>query len=485
MRLRLEPFSRDEVAEIHAATVRVLGGTGVRVLDPEAAFLLTQAGALPGASAKVFRIPESLLADALGSAPRRFRLHGRGPGRVLAFGEGNTYLSSVGTAVQVEDVAGDVGPARLEDVERFYRLTDALPHIDHSSWVVWPRDVPEEVGHLYEILYGFRYTTKSFDGYNWGRRPALDTIEMAAIVAGGPDALAARPLLLGFCNPVSPLTLAKETTEGLIAFARHGQPTTVPPECMAGGTSPATLAGSLVQQNSEILASVVIAQLARRGAPILYGSASTVMDMKTGTVALGAPEAGLLMTASAQLARHYGLPSRGTGGNTEALTSDYQAGAETFGTLLLAYLAGFDFIYDAAGSLESSLTAGYVKMILDHEVCGEVKRIAASIEVSEESLAAEVIEVAGPKGNYLGHPHTLRRFRAEHYAPDVFRRTSRSASRDAGEKSLWGRARDRCEAILRDHVVDPPLDREVETRLLEYVDAASKRYGVQRAPAVA
>ncbi|MEK6987060.1 MAG: trimethylamine methyltransferase family protein, partial [Candidatus Thermoplasmatota archaeon] len=260
MTLRLEPFTKGELGRIHGATVRILEGTGIRVLEPEAAKLLEAAGASWDSQTNIVKIPEPVLKELLMRSPSRFKLYGRDPKRVLSFGEGNVYMSTMGTAVQVEDPDGSVRPSTLKDVENFYRLSDALPCLDHSSWVVWPRDVPDPLVHIYEVLYGFKHNTKSIDGYNWGRAYSQDTIDMAAIVAGGVDELMRRPLLLGFTNPVSPLTLAKETTEGLLVFAKYGQPCIMPPECMAGGTAPSTLAGVLVQQNVEVLASIAVAQ---------------------------------------------------------------------------------------------------------------------------------------------------------------------------------------------------------------------------------
>jgi trimethylamine--corrinoid protein Co-methyltransferase len=460
--------------KIHAATVRVLERTGVRILDPEAAKLLQSAGASYDDVSQVVRIPEGILKFLLMQSPSRFRLYGRGPDHVLSFGEGNTYFSSMGTAVQIEDGNGAIRSPTLKDVEAFYRLVDASPFLEHASWVVWPRDVPNEAVHAYEILYGFKHTAKSIDGYNWGKQYSQDTIDMAAIVAGGREELEQRPLLLGFTNPVSPLTLAKETTEGLIAFARARQPCIMPPEAMAGATAPSTLAGVLVQQNAEVLASIAVAQCARAGAPVLYGSVSTVLDMRTGAVALGAPEAGLISLGAAQLARYYGIPSRGTGGNTEALSPDYQAGAESATTLLLSALAGFDFIYDVAGSLESSLTASFAKLILDNDLAGSVRRVTAGIDVTEDTLAEDVIETAGLRGSFLGHPHTLSHFRQEHFVPETFLRGNRE-SREALE--LRGMAQRRAEGILRDHVVDPPLDPAVETKLTSFLKKVLKRPG--------
>ena len=195
-------------------------------------------------------------------------------------------------------------------------------------------------------------------------------------------------------------------------------------------------------------------------------------DMHQGSVALGAPEAGLISLGAAQLARYYGIPSRGTGGNTEALSPDFQAGAESATTLLLSALAGFDFIYDVAGSLESSLTASFAKLVLDSDLAGSVKRVVAGIDISEETLAEDVIQAAGPRGSYLGHPHTLSHFRSEHFRPDTFLRGVRSTR---GSKDVQERAQRRAEDLLRGHQVDPPLEPVVESKLNAFLKRVLKR----------
>ncbi len=472
MEVRLEPFSRDEIGKIHDATVRVLEGTGVKVLEEEAVRLLTGAGAGYDKGTRAVRIPERVLMDSISAAPSRFKLCSRDGKHDLSFGEGKVHLSSMGTAVQVEGLDGVVRPSTAKDLEDFLRLTDALPNIDHSSWACWPRDVPERIAPLEAIRLSFVHSNKTVDGWNWGTVATEESLELASMVAGGRDALAERPLVLGFANPVSPLTLSKESTEGLISYARAGQPCVYPPECMAGGTSPATIAGLLVQQNAEVLASIAVAQLANPGAPSIYSSVSGTMDMRTGAIALGGPEVGLIMAGTAQLARRYKVPCRGTGGNTESMLPDYQAGAEAANTLLMAGLSGIDFVYDAAGSIESSLTASFAKMVLDDALCGGVKRVLSGVEVDEESLAVEVIGSAGPKGAFLSHPHTLRHFRREAFVPPQFWRGPRSAwaSEDIVEK-----ARERAREILREHEVAVPLDPEVERRMAAYIKSVSKK----------
>jgi len=471
MQMRLEPFTRNELDKIHGATVRILERTGVRVLDPEAASLLQEAGSTLDKRTSIVRIPESVLKECLASAPRKFKLYSRSGKHVVAFGEGRVYLGAVGTAVQVEDLDGNVRPSTLKDAENFFRLTDALPNIDHSGWVCWPRDSPDDIAPLEEIFLAFKHSTKTTDGWNLTKEQSQSSIDLAAIVAGDLDDLRERPLLLGFSNPVSPLTLSKDATEGLIVYARAGQPCLYPPECMAGGTSPVTLAGLLVQQNAEVLSSVAVAQCAARRAPSIYSSVSSIMDMRTGSIALGAPEAGLVMCGSAQLARYYGIPSRGTGGNTESMTPDIQAGSESSRTLVMAALAGFDFIYDAAGSIESSLTASYSKLVLDNDMCGEVKRVLSGIDVTEETLATDVMEMVGSGGSYLSQPHTLRNYRKEHFAPSLLWRGSRSSWNASKQRAIMDRARAKCKEILKDHEVDPPLEPDIERKLKDFIKA--------------
>ena len=467
--VRLEPLSGSEVRLVHDASMEILERVGVRVVEPRALDLLRSAGAEVGEGARV-RIPESLVMECVRRAPRTFTLYGRGSR--LVFEDGRTYFSSQGTALYVVDpLTGERRPSTLADVERFYRLTDALGNVHHATLVVHPTDVPEPAAHAYALLAALRNTTKTIDAYARGRQEALDCVGMASIVAGGVEELRRRPMLMFFYNPVSPLQHPRELMEGLLVFAEHMQPVIVAPECQAGATAPATLAGLLAQQNAEVLSAIVVAELASPGAPVLYGTVSTVMDMRTGNIALGAVEAGLINAATAQLARFYGLPSRGTGGTTEAKLPDFQAGLEKALTLLMAALSGINFVYDAAGSLDSTLAASYEQLVLDDELCGIVSRALRGIEVDEEHLALEVIEEVGPGGSYLSKLHTVRYVRREHYLPVLLDR----ARWGAGPRStLVERARARAEQLLREHDVEP-LDRDVERELERRLKAILER----------
>lgn len=469
--MKLEALASEEVGRIHEASLEVLARVGVRVPEPRALKLLKEAGAEVDERTSRVRLPEGIVMECVKRAPRSFTLYGRRSR--LVFEEGRTHFSTQGTAVFVVDPStGARRPSTLEDVRKLYRLSDALENVQHATLVAHPTDVTEGAAHAYALLAALENTTKTIDACARNGEEALDCVRMASIVAGGVEELRRRPMLLFFYNPISPLQHSRGLLEGLEVFAEHGQPVIVAPECQAGATAPASLAGLLVQQNAEILSAITIAQLVSPGAPVLYGTASTIMDMRTGNIALGAVEAGLINAATAQLARFYGMPSRGTGGTTEAKLPDLQAGFEKALTLLFAALSGINFVYDAAGSLDSTLAVSYEQLVVDDELCGIAARAARGIEVSEEALALELIEEVGPGGHYLAKVHTAKRARAEHYMPKLFTRARWGTWRE--QRKLVEEAGLRVNRLLMEHAVEP-LDRDIERQLNEYLKTVLDR----------
>ena len=471
----LEILNRNQLYQIHLTTLQVLENVGVRVEEEGALRILIGAGAKVDVKNKIVRIPNYLVKECLQKAPSAFTLFGRDLKHKQTFGDGRVYFSMQGEGVNVLDLeTGERRPSTLRDLAAFYRLADALEHIDHASVCVAALDVPNAAAPAYEVVEGFKNTTKTIDGYQYGESKSLDTIRIASVVAGGEEELRKTPLLLGFYNPVSPLQHSKDLLEGLRIYAEYNQPTLIAPMDLAGGTGPATLAGLLVQQNAEVLSGVVIAELFTPGAPVLYGAVSTVMDMRTGGAAFGAVELGMVNIASAQLARYYNLPSRGTGGATEAKVPDIQAGFEKATNLTMAALAGINFIYDAAGSLESSLTASYEQTVIDNEICGMVSRAVRGIEVNDMTLAADVIEAVGPGGEFLSQRHTLENVQREHYIPKIINRDKWEVWAKSGSKDLREVARQEAKRILREHQPEP-LDDNVRTEIENIVKEIEKK----------
>jgi trimethylamine--corrinoid protein Co-methyltransferase len=245
------------------------------------------------------------------------------------------------------------------------------------------------------------------------------------------------------------------------------------PEAIAGLTAPVTLAGLLAQQNASILAHITLAQIFRPGAPVLYGTVSTIANMRSGTVALGAVETGLVTAGAAQMAHHYGLPCRSVGAATESKLEDLQAGAERMATLLQAALAGVDFI-TCAGTLDSTMMESDPLLLVDDDLCGMALRVARGIEVDDTSLALDLIKEVGFSGNYLAEMHTAKHFRDEHFVPQLLPREPYEAWQKAGSKSALDLAKERVREIIANH--EPrTLDSAVERGLEEFRQMVATR----------
>jgi trimethylamine--corrinoid protein Co-methyltransferase len=383
-------------------------------------------------------------------------------------------FAALGTPTRFVDTeTGELRPTTLEDLRNHLRLIDGLDHINNSQMDIWPNDIPMTTIHAEAILAWAQNCRKPFGMGCYGAMASEDMARMMAIAVGGKEELKRRPRFFVICSVMSPLQMIKLQLEGMFFFAEYGQPMAMSPEAMAGATAPATLAGLLAQQNAEILAHVTLAQIIASGTPVLYGNVSTITDMATGNVALGAVESGLITAAAAQLARYYGLPCRALGGATDSNTLDLQCMLERVSTLLPAVLAGVHFI-TCGGTLESTTSGSHPLLVLDDELCGLALRLARGIEVSEETLAVELIKEVGWQGHYLDQLHTARHYRREHFLPRLLRRESREVWESKGSKTALDLARERVRELLARHR-PRELDPAVEKELLGYLDMVRRR----------
>jgi trimethylamine--corrinoid protein Co-methyltransferase len=469
-----EVLSADEVQQIHAASMNILESVGVRVGLKRARDAFGEAGAHVDEAGRSVRIPEDLVRRAVDRAPSQFTLYGNDPDFRLEIGTDKVNFAALGTPTKIVDIeTGELRPTTLEDVRNHLRLLDGLDHIDNSQMDIWPTDIPMTSIHVEAILAWAQNCRKSFGLGCYGAMPSEDMMRMMAIAVGGKEELKKRPRFFGICSVMTPLQMIKLQLEGMFLLAEYGQPMAMSPEAMAGATAPATLAGLLAQQNAEILAHITLAQIIAPGTPVLYGNVSTVADMATGNVALGAVEVGLITAGAAQLARHYGLPCRSVGGATDAKTVDVQCMLERVSTLLPAVLSGAHFI-TCGGTLESTTTESHPLLVLDDELCGLALRLARGIEVSEETIALDLIKEVGWDGHYLDKLHTAQHYRREHFLPKLLRRDSREVWEGKGSKTALDLARERAQDILAKHQ-PRDLDPAVEKELLQYRDMARDR----------
>jgi trimethylamine--corrinoid protein Co-methyltransferase len=465
-----EVLSREEIERIHAASMEVLATTGVQCDWRPARDLFRQAGARVDDERKSVHLPEELVRWAVEQAPSQFRLYGpqseNGSREAfsLDIGGDNVCFAGLGTPTHMVDTeSGQRREATMTDVVRHIQIISSCQHIHNSQMDIWPGDVPMTTIHAEAIWAWAHNSHKSFGMGCYGYLPTLDMMRMMAIVSGGKETARRRPSFLAICSVNSPLQMIQMQLEGLLICADYGQPLAMSPEAIAGATAPVTLAGLLVQQNANILAHVTLAQIFRPGTPVLYGTVSTIANMRTGTVALGAVETGLITAGAAQLARYYGLPCRSVGGVTESKLEDLQAGMERTTTLLPAVLAGVNLI-TCGGTLDGTMLESEALLVLDDELCGAALRMARGIEVNEGTLALDLIKQIGFSGNYLAEPHTVRRFRREHYIPSLLPRKPYAAWAEEGSRSALDHARDRVREILDQHQpreLDPVMEKEL------------------------
>jgi trimethylamine--corrinoid protein Co-methyltransferase len=471
---RLEVLSRQEIERIHAASIEILADIGIKVDYGKARDLFRQAGAQVDEDMHAVHIPARLVEWALEQAPSSFTLYGNDPDFQVEVGRDSVCFAGLGTPTHILDIdTGERREVSLADVHRHIKIINGLDHIHNSQMDIWPADVPMTSIHAEAIVAWASHSHKSFGMGCYGFLPTWDMMRMMSIAVGGKEELRARPRFFAICSVNSPLQMIQMQAEGLLICAEYGQPVAMSPEAIAGATAPVTLAGLLAQQNANILAHIILAQIARPGTPVLYGTVSTIANMRLGTVALGAVETGLITAASAQLARHYGVPCRSVGGVTESKLEDVQAGLERAVTLLPAVLSGVNFI-TCGGTLDSTMLESHLLLALDDEICGMMLRMAEGIAVTNDTIAMDVIRQVNFAGNYLIEQHTRRRFRQEHYIPRLLVREGYQVWENEGGKTVLDRARERVREILDAHQ-PRELDPAVEKDLNQYLEKTRAR----------
>jgi len=308
--LSLNVFTEAELDDIHLSSLEILERTGFWVEADDALDIYADGGCLADRESHMVRIPPYLVEEALRSCPPKSFLCGRDPENDIVLEAGRVYVSNFDEGIMTIDVrTGDYRHPVLADVHEAARLVDALSDIDTYESAVHPVDVPEETASLHKWEAAILNTGKPVGTEATSAYDVKKIVEMATIVAGGEDEFRRRPLVGFGCCPVSPLQLPRDATDVIIESARAWVPDTILSMAMSGGSSPVTLAGTLVLHNAEVLSGIVLSQLVERGSPVTYGSSTTAMDLKLAAACVGAPERAQFSAAGAPIAPHYTRPS--------------------------------------------------------------------------------------------------------------------------------------------------------------------------------
>jgi trimethylamine--corrinoid protein Co-methyltransferase len=460
-------LSEEELNKLHSATMEILGDVGIAFREPEALKIFKKHGVKVDGD-KVF-FNEGQITKALDTVPAQFTIAARDPEKSVLVGGGKpVFVPGYGPVFMITG-AGDMRRPVMEDYNNLCKLVQTSKYIDvNGCLMVDPSDVSPESVHLAMLFSNIVLCDKPFLGSTASRQAARESIEMAGIGWGGLSNIKDKPVMISVITPISPLQYSSEQAGALIEYSRNGQVILIGLLMMAGSTGPVTLSGLMALQNAETLAAVVLAQLVNAGVPVIYGGTSSITDMKTGSLSIGAPEMSMIQHMQVQIAKFYGIPCRGSGGISDAHFPDMQAGIESTLALSTTIRSGADFILHACGILSSYLAMSYEKFIVDEELCGMLLRMIKPVDISDESIDLATIKEVGIGGEYLTHARTFERCRTEFFIPDLMNRQNYEKWNMSGKKKLDEVATDRVSKRLAAYE-KPNINPGIEQELTRYI----------------
>ncbi|MFQ5485370.1 MAG: trimethylamine methyltransferase family protein, partial [Desulfobacterales bacterium] len=462
----------DELESIHDSTLQILQDTGIKVMS-EAALEIFHGG---GASVERFngygivKMPPYLVEECAFWAPRTIVYDARNPNDDYVSEPNRVGFTTFGGCINIIDpVTRQIRLATKKDCGNIARICDYLNEICVVERSVNSTDMSNEMQSVHSLEAMLTNTGKHiFIGADSARSFSC-MIELASICIGGTDNFQKRPIFTVIVCPLSPLSLPENECELIIEAARSGVGILILPMGLSGGTSPATLAGVLVTHNAEVLSSIILAQLTKKGTPCTYGSTSAILDMRFGTASIGSPEYGMINASIAKLARYYHIPSFVGGGASDSKVPDIQSGYECTLSASLSALAGGNILF-GSGVLEQGLTFDLAKLIMDAEMIKMIQIATRGIPVTDETLAVEVIREVGSGGTYISHDTSLKYMRNQSRSNLFDRRNRIDWMESTGGKTIQERAYEAAIDIVKNH--QPlPLPDDAALNMREAVEA--------------
>ena len=471
---RYEVLSEEAMATLDKGWRKLMTEIGVEFMDSRALDLFKAAGQRVE-DHTVFLDPDFVL-EQVAKAPAEFDVQARNPENNIHIGGDAMAFGAVYGPPFVRE--GEVRrDATMEDFRNFTKLAQSFPVLDSAGGVICePSDTPLDSRHL-DMTYALQtLTDKVYMGNVVSGVNAADTIAMTSILFGSREAIEQTPATISLINCNSPLRWDDRMLEAQFEYSAANQPVVLTPFLLMGAMSPVTIPAALVQQITEALSGIALSQLIRPGAPVIFGSFLSNIDMQSGSPTFGTPESGLGLLCTGQIARHFGLPFRTGGGLTSSQVPDAQAGYEALMTMLPTFLAGANWVMHSAGWLEGGLVAGYEKFIIDIELLQMLQVEFTPLEIDEDSMAFGAHEEVGHGGHFLGAMHTMERFRTCFYRPllsssENYERWMRNGGNDANDRATAAYQK------TLEAYEQPALDDAVRDELQDYVIRRRRELG--------
>lgn len=444
-------LSAEEKERIHDASIHILENFGIQVGHPEARELLEERGAEVTDDGLV-KFPEELVMESLESVPRSFTIHARNPENNIRIGEDSDetmYIPGYGHP-NIKKYGGNRRSSTIGDYEELMKLNQMEDVVSCTGYnLCEPNDTPQEIKHLEMVKRNVLLTDIPVLGSAYGEERARDSIDIAR--AAMPNPAENKPFIMALFNNVAPRQWTKEMTGAMLEYARQGQAVLIGAFVVASASGPATIPGTAALANAEALAGITIAQSANAGVPTTYTAFAGPLDVRTGALTMGAPETSFFSAFCAAMGKYYGIPHRVPAGMTDAKTIDDQSGMETTLSLTNAFHADPDIIMHAFGVLDSWSMVSPEKVVLDAERIRYLERLERGYEITDETIALDVIEDVEPGGDFISNQHTLEYSATDYYFPEVYSKMTYQDWEDEGAKDAYELAHDRVTQLLDEY----------------------------------
>ena len=454
-----------EIIETNAEIV--LEEIGVNfVNNPSALALWKDAGA--DVQGERVHIPRGLARKLCATAPSRIKQHARNPEKTVEIGGNSLVCAPVYGPPFVRDLAGGRRYATIADFQKFVKLGYMSKWLHHSGGTVCePTDVAVNKRHLDMLLAHMTLSDKPFMGSVTEPSRAQDSVDMCGILFGD-DFVQNNTVMTSLININSPMTFDDVMMGALEVYARNNQACVVSPFIVGGAMAPVSVAGTLTQVLAEVLAGISYSQLIRPGAPVIFGTFVTSIDMNSGAPTFGTPEASQILYGAGQLARRMGLPYRSGGGLCGSKLPDAQAAYESANTLQAALMGGVNFMLHSCGWLEGGLVSSFEKFVMDADQLGILHHIAKGVQIDENAQAMGAIREVGPGGHYLGCDHTQTNFKSAFWRTEILDYKPFETWQEEGARDTVTLAAERVEKMINTYQ-KPAIDPAVEEALTDYV----------------
>jgi len=482
MQPKLKLLSDELAAQIIDEGFELLMDPGVRVHNEEALKLLAESGARVDLEAQIAYIPEKVVRQALETRPSEFYLYNLDGEQVVHYGGDSVQFDPGSAAITVLDSETQEQRQPLtDDFVKFVKLVETLPQLDAQSTAMICVDVPEEIGDLYRLYLALNFMRKPIITGAFRKDTWWTMKDMLVTMAGSEKALVEKPIAVFDVCPSPPLLWSDLTCQNMIDCARYGIPSELVSMPLAGATSPVTLAAAVVQHTAECLSGVTISQLAKAGAPIVWGGSPAAFDMREGTTPMGAVGTWMIDCAYTEIGKALGMPTHAYLGMSDAKLVDAQCGLESSGGTLMAALAGVNMV-SGAGMMDFESCQSYEKLVIDAEIIGMSKRLIKGIEPRDNPIALTLMRELGHRADYLAQTHTLKWFAEELYTPSaVIDRGTLDGWKRKGSKSTWERAQDRVDELLVTYQASQ-ISNELRAELRKITTHAAQKFGMDELP---